>query len=161
MGALCLALHHVSMVGYNFLEAHAGIRGAELPVKARLGGMAGLRPRGRLRVDPRPTRSQGLARQDAPCRFGPVEPAAMPGRKRPTPRFVGRERVMERGVGMGVQRVAAPRQILGLTVARMANFRLNAAWPAPRRSAPVRRSGPAWGPRRLRTGGVLANMLHA
>ena len=80
----------------------------------------------------------------------------MPGRKRQTPRFVGRARVMERGVGMGVQRVATPRQILGLTVARMVNFRLNAAWPAPRRSAPVRRSGPGRAPRRLRTGDILA-----
>ena len=137
MGALFLALHHVSIVGYNFLEAHAGIRGAALPVKARLDGMAGLRPRGRLRVNPRPTRGQGLARQDAPFRFG------------------------ERGVGMGVQRVAGPRQILALTVARMISFRLDVAWPAFRRGAPVRRSGSARGPRRLRTGGVFANMLRA
>ena len=91
----------------------------------------------------------------------------MPGRKRQTyalrqtPRFVGRERVIERGVGMGVQMVADPRQILGLTVARMISFRLDVAWPAFRRGAPVRRSGPACGPRRLRTGGVFANMLHA
>ena len=91
----------------------------------------------------------------------------MSGRKRQTyarrrtPRFVGRERVMERGVGMGVQRVAGPRQILALTVARMISFRLDVAWPAFRRGAPVRRSGSARGPRRLRTGGVFANMLRA
>ena len=62
---------------------------------------------------------------------------------------------------MGIQKGADPRQILGLTVARTISFRLDAAWPAGRRGAPVRRSGPARGPRRLRTGGVFANMLYA
>ncbi len=48
----------------------------------------------------------------------------MPGRKRPThavrpaPRFVRRERAVERGAGIGIQIVAAPRQTLGLAVAR-------------------------------------------
>ena len=32
-------------------EAHAGIGGAELPMDALLGRVAGLRPRGHLRVD--------------------------------------------------------------------------------------------------------------
>ena len=65
-------------------EAHAGVGGAELPVNALLGRVAGLRPRGDLRVNlflRRPARGQGLARQDAQFRFGPVEPAAVPGRK--------------------------------------------------------------------------------
>ena len=37
-----------------------------------------------LRIDHvlrRPARGQGLPRQDAQFRFGPVEPAAVPGRK--------------------------------------------------------------------------------
>ena len=52
-------------------EAHADVRGAALPVDACLGRVAGLRP----------ARGQGLPRQDARFRFGPVEPAAVPGRK--------------------------------------------------------------------------------
>ena len=58
-------------------------------------------------------------------RFGPVEPAAVPGRKRPlyapgpAVRLGGRKRPEKRGVGMGVQMVADPDQALGLAVARM------------------------------------------
>ena len=58
-------------------EAHAGIRGAERPVDAFWGRVAGLRPGGDLRGDRgqrRHARGQGLPRQDAPFRFGPVEP---------------------------------------------------------------------------------------
>ena len=65
-------------------EEHAGVGGAKLPVNALLGRVAGFRPRGDLRVNRvlrRPARGQGLPRQDAQFRFGPVEPAAMPGRK--------------------------------------------------------------------------------
>ena len=67
-------------------EAHAGVGSAELPVDALLGRVAGLRPGGDLRVDRvlrRPAQGQNLARQDAQFRFGPVEPAAVPGRKHP------------------------------------------------------------------------------
>ena len=66
-------------------EAHAGVRGAELPVDAFWGRVAGLRPRGDLRGDRglrRPARGQGLPRQDAQFRFGPVEATVVPGRKR-------------------------------------------------------------------------------
>ena len=66
------------------LETYAGVSGAELPVNALLGGVAGLRPGGDLRVNRvlrRPARGQSLPRQDAQFRFGPVEPAAVPGRK--------------------------------------------------------------------------------
>ena len=59
-------------------EVHAGVGGAELPVDALLGRVAGLRPRGDLRdrVLRRSARGQGLARQDAQFRFGPMEPTA-------------------------------------------------------------------------------------
>ena len=63
-------------------EVHADIGGAELPVDAL--GRVGARPRGALRVDRglrRHARGQGLPRQDAQLRFGPVEPTAVPGRK--------------------------------------------------------------------------------
>ena len=66
------------------LEAYAGVGGAELPVDALLGRVAGLRPCGDLRVNlvlRGPARGQGLPRQDAQFQFGPVEPAAVPGRK--------------------------------------------------------------------------------
>ncbi len=66
----------------QMFEAHAGVGGAELPVDALLGRVAGLRPRGDLRVDGflrGHARGQGLPRQDAQFRFGPVEPAAVPG----------------------------------------------------------------------------------
>ena len=68
----------------QMFETHAGVGGAELPVNALLGRVAGLRPRGDLcmnRVLRGPARGQGLARQDAQFRFSPVEPAAVPGRK--------------------------------------------------------------------------------
>ena len=67
-------------------EAHAGVGGAERPMDALWGRVAGLRPRGDLRMDRvlrRPARGQGLARQDAQFRFGPVEPADVSGRKHP------------------------------------------------------------------------------
>ena len=69
-------------------EVHAGVRGAELPVDAFWGRVASLRPRGDLRGDRglrRPARGQGLTRQDAQFRFGPVEPAAVTGRAQSTP----------------------------------------------------------------------------
>ena len=65
-------------------EAHAGVGGAELPVDALLGRVAGLHPRSGLRVDRglrRHARGQGLPRQDAQFRFGPAELAAVLGRK--------------------------------------------------------------------------------
>ena len=68
----------------QMFEADAGVGGAELPVDALWGRVAGLRPRGDLRrhrVLRGPARGQGLARQDAQFRFRPVEPAAVPGRK--------------------------------------------------------------------------------
>ena len=66
-------------------EAHAGGGGAERPMNALLGRVAGLRPGGALRVDRglrRHVRGQGLPRQDAQLRFSHVEPTAVPGRKR-------------------------------------------------------------------------------
>ena len=56
-------------------EAHAGARGPERPVDAGLSRVVGLRPRGVLRT----ARGQGLPRQDAQFRFGPVEPTAVRG----------------------------------------------------------------------------------
>ena len=97
------------------LEADAGVLGAELPVEARLGGVAVLRPGGDLRVDGGlrgQARGQGLPRQAAQFRFGPVEPAAVPGRKPQAyasgqaARLGGRKGPVERGAGMGVQIVA-------------------------------------------------------
>ena len=109
-------------------EAHAGIGGAELPVDALWGRVAGLRLGGALRGDRvlrRPAPGQGLARQDAQFRFGPVEPTAVPGRKhqlyalRQALRLGWRKGPEERGVGMGVQVVADPDQALGLAAARV------------------------------------------
>ena len=122
----------------QLLEAHAGVRGTELPVDTRLDGVAGLRPRGDLRVNlflRGHARGQGLARQDAQLRFGPVEPAAVPGRihqtyaLRQAARFGGREGVVERGVGMGIQVVADQSQVLRLTVARVIHQRLDLVRP--------------------------------
>ena len=119
-------------------EAHTGIVGAELPVDALLSRVAGLRPRGDLRVDRGlrgHTRGQGLARQDAQFRFGPVEPTAVPGRKHPlyapsqAARLGPRKRPVKRGVGMGVQIVADQDQALGLAVARMVRKGLHRARP--------------------------------
>ena len=96
-------------------EAHVGVGGAELPIDAFLGCVAGLRPSGDLRGDRvlrGRARGQGLARQDDQFRFGPVEPAAVPGRKHPLYAlgqavcFSGRKRPEKRGVGVGVQVVA-------------------------------------------------------
>ena len=63
-------------------EAPAGVRGPERPVDAGLGHVVGLSPRGVLCIDRgrrRPARGQGLPRQDAQFRFGPVEPTAVRG----------------------------------------------------------------------------------
>ena len=65
-------------------EAHAGVGGAELPVNALLGRVAGLRSGSDLRVNRvlrRHARGQSLPRQNAQFRFGPVELAAVSGRK--------------------------------------------------------------------------------
>ena len=109
-------------------DAHAGVGGAELLVDALWGRITGLCPRDNLRGDRglrRPARGQGLPRQDAQIRFGPVEPVAVPGRKHPlyapgqAARLGGRKGPVKRGVGMGVQIVADPDQALGLAVAWM------------------------------------------
>ena len=87
-------------------EAHAGVRGAELPVDALLSRVAGLRPRGDLCVNlglRRPPQGQSLPRQDAQFRFGPIEPAAVPERKHPpyalgqALRLGGQKGLVERG----------------------------------------------------------------
>ena len=112
----------------QFLETDAGIGGAALPVNALLGRVAGLRPRGDLRGDRvlrGPARGQGLPRQDAQLRFGPVEPTAVPGRKHQldalcqAARLGGRKRPEKRGVRVGVQIVTDQDQALGVAVARM------------------------------------------
>ena len=122
----------------QMFEAHAGIGGAELPMDALLDRVAGLRPRGALRVDAACVgmrEGQGLARQDAQFRFGPVEPAAVPGRKHSlyapsqTACLGGRKRPVKRGVGMGVQIVADPDQALGLAVAWRWRFATGPAVP--------------------------------
>ena len=119
-------------------EAHAGIGGAELPVDALLGGVAGLRPRGDLRVNlflRGPARGQGLARQDAQFRFGPVEPAAVPGRKHQQDApdqalgLGGRKGPEKRTVSVGVQVVADQDQALGLAVARVVDQGLDLVRP--------------------------------
>ena len=70
----------------QFLEADAGVGGAELPADALLGRVAVLRPSSDLCVDGglRGPRGQGLPRQDTQFRFGPVEPVAVSGRKHQT-----------------------------------------------------------------------------
>ena len=76
-----------------------------------------------------------LARQDAQFRFGPVEPAAVPGRKHQlyalghAVRLGGRKRLVKRGVGVGVHMVTDPDQALGLAVARMIREGLHLARP--------------------------------
>ena len=60
-------------------EAHAGVRGAELPVDACLGAWWACAHAAPCAA--RPTRRQGLPRQDAQFQFGLVEPVAVPGRK--------------------------------------------------------------------------------
>ena len=94
----------------QMFEAHAGVGGAEQPMDAFWGCVAGLRPGGDLRVGRvlrRHARGQGLPRQDAQFRFGPVDPAAVPGRKHqadaPAPALSlgGRKGPAKRGVDRG------------------------------------------------------------
>ena len=75
--------------GSRMFEAHAGVGGVALPVDALLGRVAGLRPRGDLRVPARGPRPASACAGSGPAAsgrsdllwLGHVEPAAVPGRK--------------------------------------------------------------------------------
>ena len=160
--ALLLSFFHCRV---QFLEADTGVGGTELPVDALLGRVAVLRPRGDLRVNlilRGHARGQGLARQDAQLRFGPVEPAVVPGRKHQEDalgqavRLGGRKGPGKRAVSVGVQVVADQDQTLGLVVARMIREGLDRVSTAVRRAV-------AWAVRHWPSGSTniqIVQVLH-